>query len=102
MNSNVPGLSGDLSAIGSVGAATDTGGSVSVFVGDTSWTVGSTGAGSSEAASVEASSVGAAALGGEFVQKLGTNSIAFTFNVENVVERSELPSCAILFWYFKN
>lgn len=92
-----PGLSGDLSSRDSVGAATDTGCSSSVFVGDASCDFGSTGAVSltGDSAGVGAAcALATGALGGD--PKLGTNSIAFTFNVENLVDISELPSCAII------
>lgn len=102
-NEHKPGLSGDLSSIDSVAAATDTGCSSSVFVGDASCDFGSTGAdswtGDSAGAASDALIVGA--LGGG-APKLGTNSIAFTFNVENLVDISELPSCAIAVSFFSS
>lgn len=96
-----PGLSGDLSSIGSVVAGTETGGTAFVFVGDASGDFGVLSGSTADSSTGVVAAGGAVAwlssavadVGGAFVQKLGTNSMAFTFNVENFVETSESPSC---------
>lgn len=75
----------------SVGAATAT--ASFVFCGEAFGESYSDGAGSVVGESA-GFSVASSADDGE--QKLGTNSIAFTFNVENELDRSELPSFDIV------